>query len=1056
MVKTRCAKGVLLAMESLLKGFHRSLSKKALIGIVFILLPIVIIFLLSYHKNKMRIKELVFNNITVIADAYEGHVYQFLEMSKQRIQDFASDGFIRHQLLKINRSRDKKIANMCLAKHLIKGKLILDRTIRTIHVLSLDGRVIASTNNHEIGMDLSGEDFFIKRKDDIVVAECNFGYMKQPGIAISAPVFSNEAGRPIGVIVSYIQLSELNKVLAGESIKELGAISWNKGRAKSMEVYLVNQEKRMITESRFVKNAVLRQVVDTLPVELSLTSQEEMVGFYKDYRGIEVVGASMYIPSLKWVLLVEVDKDEVMTPLRYMLVNAIITGSIVVVLIIVLFVIFIRKVVKPLHILSDATRDIARGNYGVAVPVQTHDEIGMLCNSFNMMSHDIKTRTLLLTRSEASLAEAQRIGHIGSWEWDIVKNELYWSEEVYRIFGLLPREFNATYEAFLGSVHPDDREFVKKSVDEALYGNMHYDIDHRIILKDGNVRIVHEKGEISIDDTGRAVRMVGTVQDITERKRMEDQLKKLSYAIEQSTIAIVITDAHGNIQYVNLKFIQLTGYTSDEIMGKTPRILKSGKTPPEEYKRLWDTITAGGEWQGEFYNKKKNGEFYWEQERISSIKNQKGVITSFIAFKEDITLVKQAEEEQSKLRERLERASRLESVGKLAGGIAHDFNNILTVVMGYGNLLTMEIKKDDPSVAYVQKILASAKRAAQLTQGLLAFSRKQVIDPRPININEIIKKTESLLFRLIGEDIELKTILMNRDGIVMVDSGQMEQVLMNLATNARDAMPEGGDIIIHTEIVELGNEYIKTHGYGMAGKYVLLSFSDTGVGMDEETEKRIFEPFFTTKAVGMGTGLGLAIVYGIVKQHNGYINVCSEPGKGTTFKIYLPLSESAVEELKSDTSAPVTVGGTETILLAEDEGEVRNLGKKVLEKFGYKVIEAGDGEEAIQKFIENKNNIQLLVFDVLMPRKSGKEAYDAIKRIRPGMEALFMSGYSEDIIHKKGLPLKKGLNFISKPISPKRFLMRVRMALDNSLSATFKLPEKCIENKKKSQINVIS
>ncbi len=420
----------------------------------------------------------------------------------------------------------------------------------------------------------------------------------------------------------------------------------------------------------------------------------------------------------------------------------------------------------------------------------------------------------------------------------------------------------------LKGFHRSLSKFVKKSIDEALCGNKYYDIDHRILLKDGKVRIVHEKGEI--------------------------------------------------------------------------------------------------------------------------------------------TVIKQAEEEQAKLRERLERASRLESIGKLAGGIAHDFNNILTVVIGYGNLLTMEAKK--------------------------------VIDPRPVNLNGIIKRTESLLLRLIGEDIELKTILMERDGIVMADSGQMEQVLMNLATNARDAMPEGGDIIIQTKIVELGNEYIKTHGYGVAGKYVLLSFSDTGIGMDEETKKRIFEPFFTTKEVGRGTGLGLSIVYGIVKQYDGYINVCSDPGKGTTFKIYLPLIDSPVEELKPDTGAPVTVGGTETILLAEDEEEVRNFCEKVLEKFGYKVITAADGEEAIQKFMENKDGINLLVFDVLMPKKSGKEAYNAIKEIRSDMKVLFMSGYSEDIIHKKGLPLKRGLHFISKPISPKRFLMRVRMALDNSLSTTSKLP----------------
>ena len=252
---------------------------------------------------------------------------------------------------------------------------------------------------------------------------------------------------------------------------------------------------------------------------------------------------------------------------------------------------------------------------------------------------------------------------------------------------------------------------------------------------------------------------------------------------------------------------------------------------------------------------------------------------------------------------------------------------------------------------------------------------------------------------------------------------------MNLATNARDAMPNGGEIIIHTKILELDNEYIKTHGYGEVGKYVLLSFSDTGEGMDENTRKRIFEPYFTTKEVGRGTGLGLSIVYGIVKQHNGYINAYSEPGEGTSFKIYLPLIGSKVEEKGLETHT-LTTGGTETILLAEDELEVRNLVKTVLERNGYKVIEAADGEDAIQKFMEHKDEINLLVFDVVMPKKSGKDAYDIIKKVNPEVRTLFMSGYSEDIIHKRGVMIEKGLTYTTKPILPTELLKIIRELLD--------------------------
>jgi signal transduction histidine kinase len=405
-----------------------------------------------------------------------------------------------------------------------------------------------------------------------------------------------------------------------------------------------------------------------------------------------------------------------------------------------------------------------------------------------------------------------------------------------------------------------------------------------------------------------------------------------------------------------------------------------------------------------------------------------GAIYAVCGISTDITERKQMEEEQAKLREQLYHVQKLESVGTLAGGIAHDFSNILTAIIGYGNLLQKDMKEGGSSRDYVQKILKSAERAANLTQGLLAFSRKQVSNSRPVYLDEIVKGVESLLVRVIREDIKLKTTLTSKKCIVMADVGQMEQVLMNLATNARDAMRKGGFLGISTDIVELDNDYIKTHGYGTAGRYALVSVSDTGVGMDEKTKERIFEPFFTTKGVGKGTGLGLAIVYGIIKQHNGYINIYSEPGKGTTFRIYLPVIESEVEKKKTEAHV-VHKGGTETILIAEDEEDVREITKIVLEGHGYTVIEAVDGEDAIDKFRENKDKIHLLLFDIIMPNKNGKEAYKAIKEMRPDIKALFMSGYSEDIVSKKDLP-GKGFSLIVKPVSPIELLKKVGEALD--------------------------
>ncbi len=392
-----------------------------------------------------------------------------------------------------------------------------------------------------------------------------------------------------------------------------------------------------------------------------------------------------------------------------------------------------------------------------------------------------------------------------------------------------------------------------------------------------------------------------------------------------------------------------------------------------------------------------------------------------------IILRKQAEEEKEKLQSQLLQAQKMEAVGQLAGGIAHDFNNILTAMIGYGHMLKMKMHEDDPLRRYADHILSLSDRAANLTQSLLTFSRKQIMNPRTVDLNGIIKKVENLLARVIGEDIELRTNLVAEDVTVTADPLQMEQVFMNLATNARDAMPEGGRLEIETEIIEVEEAFVRTHGYGKTGMYALVSVSDTGTGIDERTREKIFEPFFTTKEVGKGTGLGLSMVYGIVKQHNGYINVYSEQGKGTTFKIYLPLIKAKVQQAAPELIYPLSTG-TETVLLAEDEAEVRAFTKKLLEEFGYKVIEAPDGEAAVNEFKIHKDTIQLLILDVIMPRKNGKEAYEEIKQIRPDIKAIFTSGYTADFVHQKGI-LAEDTELILKPIAPLVLLRKIREIL---------------------------
>ncbi|MBI5376920.1 MAG: response regulator [Candidatus Schekmanbacteria bacterium] len=399
-------------------------------------------------------------------------------------------------------------------------------------------------------------------------------------------------------------------------------------------------------------------------------------------------------------------------------------------------------------------------------------------------------------------------------------------------------------------------------------------------------------------------------------------------------------------------------------------------------------------------------------------------VTSVIETLNNIT-------EKRKLEEQLRQAQKMEAIGQLAGGIAHDFNNILSAIIGYGNLLEMKMKSDNPLKVNVNHILESAERAASLTHSLLAFSRKQIIEMKHVNLNEVIKRVDKFLARIIGEDIDLSMKLSETSLNIMADAGQIEQVLMNIAANARDAMPQGGKLSIETESVELDEIFIKAHGYGEKGNYALISVSDTGIGMDEKTQKKIFEPFFTTKETGKGTGLGLSIVYGIIKQHNGYINVYSEPGQGTTFKIYLPAITAKEEEKQTAIIQPVMPTGSETILVAEDNETVRELMSSMLETFGYKVMTADDGQDAIIKFTEDKDKIDLVILDLIMPKKNGREAYNAIKKIKPAMKFIFMSGYTADKIYKDGY-LEEGSNYILKPFSPRDFLIKVRDVLDKA------------------------
>ena len=527
--------------------------------------------------------------------------------------------------------------------------------------------------------------------------------------------------------------------------------------------------------------------------------------------------------------------------------------------------------------------------------------------------------------------------------------------------------------------------------------------------------------------------VVEFVRDITARKEAEAERDRLAVAIEQAGEAIVITDPNGTIQYVNPAFEAITGYHREEAIGQNPRILKSGEHDEAFYKDLWNTITRGQTWQGRFINRRKDGTIYYEDATISPVKNSSGKILNYVAAKRDVTGHLKVYQEKALLQEQLHEAQKLESIGRLAGGIAHDFNNMLNVILGYGEIILGRLHPEDPIRKDVEKILDAGRRSAALTGQLLAFSRKQTLQPKVVNLNEHLPGIKETLQRLIGEDIDLQLILSDDLAPVLVDPMQFDQVIMNLAVNARDAMPKGGKLLIETKNVWIDEEYAKKHQGIEPGEYVLLSVTDTGCGMVKETLSHIFEPFFTTKK--RGTGLGLSMVYGMVKQLKGHIWAYSEPGQGTIFKIYLPKAQDSTEELSLPARAKnkrgdVVVGHGRQVLVVEDEESLRELIKEMLSSLGFQVHVAANGGEALLLVEEESLKLDLIITDVVMPGMSGDVMVERFRKHLADLKVLYMSGYTDNAIVHHGV-LEPGTLFMQKPFSLEDLAKKVKSALGN-------------------------
>ena len=615
---------------------------------------------------------------------------------------------------------------------------------------------------------------------------------------------------------------------------------------------------------------------------------------------------------------------------------------------------------------------------------------------------------------------------------------IYVSPAYEQLWGRTRESLYASPRSFLNAVHPEDRERVLANISRGHSQGTSWDHEYRLIRPDGSTRWVQNRGFPIKDDRGELRLLTGAATDITARKLAEEALqeseKNYRRIVEIAYEGIWRIDPENKIVFVNGRMAEMLGYTTDELLGQPISMVLEPEWLAIALGKIEARLRKGLKEQVDLKFRRRDGSDLWGIVSGTPILNHEGRYDGALGMVTDITRRKRAEEALRQSEEQLRQAQKLEAVGRLAGGIAHDFNNILTATSGYCELLLQHLERGDSRRRDVQGIQQATDRAATLIRQLLAFSRKQVIQPQRLNLNQVLANMDKMLRRLIREDIDLQTIPGPELGAVIADPGQIEQVIMNLVVNARDAMPEGGKLTLETANVELDETYIERHTQVKPGPYVLLAVSDTGVGLGQEVREHLFEPFFTTKKSGQGTGLGLSTVYGIVNHSGGFITVYSEAGTGATFKIYLPRLTGDLVEAKSAPLAISGAQGSETILLTEDEEIVRLVTRRILAGCGYTVLEAGSGLEAMKISRKHHAPIHLLLTDVVMPEMSGPKLAESLTACRPEMRVLYMSGHTENAIVHHGV-LDPGIAFIQKPFRRDNLLRQVRQVLDSVTGA---------------------
>ncbi len=607
---------------------------------------------------------------------------------------------------------------------------------------------------------------------------------------------------------------------------------------------------------------------------------------------------------------------------------------------------------------------------------------------------------------------------------DMEGRRLFNSLSYQKILGYSTEELKQS--SSFDQIHPEDREKVKEAAREARRTGVGSDLEYRVRHKDGSLRVLESTSSVTRNSKGVPEKLVVVNRDITQRKAALEALRRSEASfrsvVEDAPYGIYRAGLSGELLQINPALQNMLGYASQDELVRC-NLSTDIFRDPAEYERLKDLLNRAEDFKNvEVGWKRKDGAHITVQCSGRPVKDENGTIAYFEVFAEDVT--------QRRILERqLRMASKMEAIGRLSGGIAHDFNNLLGVIIGYSQALKGSLGSANPLYEHAEEIEKAGRRAASLTRQLLAFSRQQVLEPTILNLNTLVADTEKMLHRLIGEDVVLSASFDEGLGRVKADPGQVEQIIMNLVVNARDAMPQGGKLTIATSNAEMDAVFVRDHPGSKIGSYVVLTVADTGCGMDAETQAHIFEPFFTTKERGKGTGLGLSTVYGVVKQSGGYVWVDSEPGKGASFKIYLPRFEEAVNAPAASAATPETTRGTETVLLVEDSEALRKLAHRFLENNGYRVRAAANGEEALQTAAQERAPIQLLLTDVVMPGMNGSVLASHLVPRQPGMKVLYMSGYTDSFISGHGV-LEPGTYLLHKPFTEETLMRKVREVLD--------------------------